>query len=538
MSHESRSAPGAGVAAGSAGNAGTAGDRRTAGGPDHPRPSRGRRALRVTGLAVSGLLVVGLTAGAAVLPTLLPDRATDTVAAPSVDLEPVESALACTTGPTATMGEAAVVDPAAAAADTTVYRTRLTATFPRTDPDAAPAAAATLDGDPLVPAGDLRLLGDDAPATATLTAEPVAAAGGDAMLSALASGSTVSIAAAGDLRGLAAWPCAEAREVTWHVGGSTRVGASTQVTLTNIGATPATAAIAVWGSLGPLEAPTAQNITVAPGESEEVLLEGAVAPDPTVAVRVDVRGGALAVHAQDLALDGLVPAGIAAVPAAAAPATELTVPGVAPTPNDPAVLRLVNPGETDADATITAVGTDGTRVPQEPAVVPPQSVLAVPLTPTEGVWAVQVSADAPVAAAAELRRTGQASLLDPDTPPVDRAWAPAAGLRRTSTFALPRTAESQLARLSLYSPTAAATVTVTGYTDQGAPTGGQELALEPGAAAVVDLPADAVTATVLADTPVASAAVLTATAPDGELIEVLPGTPDPHTNRSVRVALR
>lgn len=515
--------------------------------------TRRGRVARATAVAASGLAVVALAVGAAALPAVLPTvaptlltegpgRTGATVVAPTVDLDPVAVRYACASGPSATMGEAVVVDPAAAAADTTVHAARLTVTVPRaaTGGDGeAPAAAATLDGEQLAASGDIRVRGDAAERAATLTAQPAEVTGArDSTVSALAAGATVAAAGAGDLRGLVAWPCAAPRDVSWLVGGSTRVGASTEVTLTNIGATPATVSITVWGSLGPLVAPTAQNITVAPGRATEVLLEGAVAPDPAIALRVDVRGGAVAVRAQDLSLDGLVPAGVSAVPAAADPATELVVPAVAPTAANPATVRLVNPREADATITLTLVGEGGARRPHpEPVVVPAQSVLDVPLEPTDGVWALHLAADAPVTAAVALARTGTPSLLDPTTPPVDRAWAPATPPRRAAVWALPRTGPSQAARLALYSASGA-TVTVTPYTETGAATGAREVALGAGGVASVDLPAQAVAVAMTADAPVAAAALLTAAAADGELIEVLPGTPDPHTDRSVRVALR
>lgn len=498
------------------------------------RTGRARAAL-----VLSGALVVGAAAAAAVVPELLADPvagpAGHALEPPIVTLEPADVALGCAAAPAATMGEAAVVDPAAAPTEAGAAATRRVVTFPRADTDAAPAE---LDGTSLDPRGPLRLRTDRAAQSVTLSAPPFQGR------TAAPVGVTFGAASAGDLRGLVATPCALPQDVAWLVGGGSEVGESVQLSLRNVGETPATVAVSAYGNLGPLAAPSLSRIALAPGETTDVLIEGTVAPDPALALRVETTGGQVAAWGQWLRLDGLVPGGIASLAPAAPPATSQLLPSVAGTAEDPASVRLVNPGQAPATVALDAVAEDGTREHLTDVAVGPQTTVDVALPP-DAEPALAVTSDVPVTAAAGLRRTGLPSLLDPETPPTDTAWAPAIGPRTAWAWALPDDvgagvgAPLEAIRIGIVAPEATpATATLVVHQADGTAGAPIEVELAPGGTANVDVPLGAVTAVLRSDAPVAASALVTGLAADGEMLDVLAGTPDPHADQALRVDVR
>src|SRR5699024_9365742 len=136
-----------------------------------------------------------------------------------------------------------------------------------------------------------------------------------------------------------------------------------------------------------------------------VLLEAEVPDEARLAVRVRSTGGEVSAYVQDAQLRGLVPAGVATIVPTAAPAPDVHVPGVELveselTDDDPAVVRILNPGEDDATLSVSLLG-PGSREPIPGAndiVVDPGAVAEVSLAGLPaGTWTVAVSADRPVA---------------------------------------------------------------------------------------------------------------------------------------------
>ncbi|RPF25891.1 DUF5719 family protein [Georgenia muralis] len=512
------------------------------GGASAATPSRKVSALRVVGLTASALALVGAAAGIVVLGDRADGAPTAALDVPVVAVPPGTITQVCAGPPELTTGEGMSVDPDVDPSDVVPETVLDVLSLPRDDSAAGEASFSPLDGDEvgLERAGAVRRLEvTDPPGPGVLRARPAGTT------SALVAGATLTRTDAGDLRGLVATPCLAPATTSWLVGGATELGQSSALVLTNSGQTPATVDATLWTSLGLADAPRLRGVTVAPGERTTILLEGVASADPALALRVEAAGGEVTASIQDLRLDGLVAAGIDTVTPGAAPALRTVVPGVvldgaAPGAVATSAVRLVNPGDETATASVLLLGEDGAvQVPGADAVVlDPGAVLDLSLDGIEGgVYAVEIDSDVPVTGAVVLARTGTAGDLDPDTAPVDRAWTAASELLTSAVLPLP----------GLGSLAGPATVTLTNPGEDDVdveltPVGG-----DAGDVVEVTVPARSTTATDIAegvavvmsaDAGVAAAVVLTAESADGELITVLPASPDPHTARSVRVDVR
>lgn len=515
-----------------------------------PRPSRRRSVARGLGLTVSGLALVTAAAGAVVGAAAWPAGERQPVEAGVVDVPAGPVTAVCAGPPALTAGEGMSVDPELDPANVTPTTLTQLLTLPRGDAGAAQATYTPLDGEPqeLARAGKVRALEvHDPGGGALLRAEPV----GD--VAALPAGATLTRTDAGDLRGLAAAPCQGPQSTTWLVGGGTDLGQSAQLVLTNTGDTPATVTATMWTTLGLADAARLAEIVVAPHSETTVLLEGVATGDPALALRVDATGGQVAARVQDHQLDGLVGAGVDVVTPAAPPALTVTVPGVVLTESgtdDPAAsaVRLVNPGEETATASVTLLGPDGeVEVPgAEDVVLDPGAVLDLTLAGVDaGAYAVEITADRPVTGAVVLARVGKAGELDPDVPPVERAWTPAADPAATGVLLTPGLGEVvDAATLTLTNPGADDVETELVPVGDGGTLGDPVGVTVPGRSTVTADAAKLAEGTVAVQvrteggTGVLAASVLTAEAGDGELVSVLPLSPDPHAARSVRVEVR
>ena len=421
-----------------------------------------RTALSVLGRTVWAGLVLGLGAAVVVAATWFPGEAAEPIDPASALPPPAPAVLVCP-GPlrlaTEQEGTDATYDPAfdPSPADAT---SDLVAVTGATDAGGAAAAGLTAmaGGAPLgelaagVEAGVLAR--DGADSGLVVRADPV----GDA--SPLVAAGVAWRAGTGDLRGLAAASCQRPTAETWLIGGSTVLGSSARLVLQNPGATPATVSLRVWGARGPVDIAGAPDYLVPPGQEEMVLLEGLAAEQGQMVVQVTATGGLVSAYLQDSRTDGLVAAGIDLVVGGAAPATELVVPAISVTDDDPAAaaLRVLAPGDLAQDDSADADTGDGAGDGSKPGgtvhvtLLGPDGVVELPGTenvsvdvgevvdiPLDGLpagdYAAWVTADLPVVAGATMSRTGTAA--PGEAAPVDRAWAPAVANRLAAPLALP-----------------------------------------------------------------------------------------------------
>ncbi|HZK05391.1 MAG TPA: DUF5719 family protein [Actinomycetaceae bacterium] len=415
-------------------------------------------------------------------------------------------------------------------------------TFPRDEGAATAGLALTPGGNLVALEGEDARAGGGSPVgeSAVVEAEP----DGDA--AALAAAGGVWRSDLGDLRSIVALPCTAAASEQWLVGGSTMVGSSAELTITNPSETPATVRVLGWGSVGPLDLPMLAGLVIAPHSSESYLIEASAAEMERLMLRVSSTGGSVSASLLDTRLDGFTPLGADVVGPTAAPATEQVIPGVALADvedlTSPAAtenfVRIANPGSTGATVTLTLLAADGefsipgaSEVTIDPGAVFDVSLAALPA----GDHAVAVSSDQPVVAAAQIARAGGEGSLD-------RAWVTASTAAEIVSFAVPGLGEQvgQATLVLANSSDREVAAAVTPYGSDGAAA----------ATAAVTVPARGITAVdvgefgapvglaVRGDAPLNGAAILRAGAADGELIGVLPGTADAESAGEVVVVVR
>lgn len=501
--------------------------------------SRVTAALRRVGLVLTAVLVVALTVGVAAVARWLPDAATEDVAVAQQEVG---------VGPTTWVCPPAPVLPTAAAGEDLEYDAELgtgggtVATLVdlrALDPDgAAPALTAAAigadagDADEGGTAGALTSLSlPGADETVVGVVEPTA----DGAVP-LVGGLGIARADEGDIRGLTAATCQQPVTTALLVAGSTELGSSARLVLTNPGETAASVSLTAWGATGRLS--EVAPVVVPAGDVREVLLQ-TLSLEPRLAIRIDVEGGRVVPTIQDSALDGLVPAGTEMIGTTADPTTLLALGpvSISDAPGASALLRLVNPGDQPATVAVEMLGPDGAEVLEgaESSVVEPGTVVDISLAgvPNDQ-YGVRVTSDQPVTGAIRIARTGTAGEDDPDTPPVDVAWLPAAAPLQRGVIPLPSDLVDSVA-IGLTNPGGEdIEVAVAGYDIDGQVVLEDAVDLPAGAAAPVEVPDDVV-ALVLAGEGVLASQTLVAQAADGPLVAMASLVPDPYIEQSVAV---
>ncbi|GAA2242004.1 DUF5719 family protein [Herbiconiux moechotypicola] len=286
----------------------------------------------------------------------------------------------------------------------------------------------------------------------------------------------------GDLVGFAATACGEASDDSWLVAGSTTVGRTSFVSLTNPADVAAVVDVTVFGDTGAVEAPGGRNIDV-PARSTRILSLAGLAPDLAApVVHVEASVGAVVAAVQQSVVRGLEPGGVELVGATAPPATTQTVAGVeisgssaiAPLLADSGnedlqpVLRMFVPGDDPASVTVTVAEerTGGAsteyRVGLTPGIVTEFPLEDLP----DGTYAVTADSDQPIVMAARTSTVADGAS--------DFAWYPALQTL-DETFAV-ATAPGPTARLHVVNGTGA-DVVLTVTADDGET---QEVTFVPG----------------------------------------------------------
>ncbi|NNG40205.1 hypothetical protein HJ588_13110 [Flexivirga sp. ID2601S] len=219
-------------------------------------------------------------------------------------------------------------------------------------------------------------------------------------------------------RGLTLAACGAPVRDGWLFGGGTDKGRVARLVVANPGATPVTVDAAVLGASGVDAGKSVKGTVLAPGE-RKVLVLGAFGPAlASAAIHVTATGGGVVAALTDAWMSGETAVGEATAGPATRPAKSLVIPGVSASTAAPQV-RVAVPGSEDAIVRVQAVSTSGAVAADTVQTVPAGSAGAVTLSGlAAGTYALRVTADVPVAAAA-LSRTGP-------TGTTDIAWAPAA----------------------------------------------------------------------------------------------------------------
>lgn len=241
------------------------------------------------------------------------------------------------------------------------------------------------------------------------------------------------VAATDEVGGLASVPCQSPQPSAWVLGGGGGPGRAERLILGNPGSNPVTVDVTAYGALGATAPPDGQQVVV-PARGRTVILGDALAPDEgQPAFQVTATGGDVTAVLVETSLSGTLPTGFDAIPAAAEPSEEQVVPGVE-VPVQGAgtlIVRVLNPGETEAIGTVAALTATGERpIPEAVVRVPAGSVVDVPIEGLPpGPTTLAIAADSPVVAAARTFVNDRG---------VDAGWAVSqAALTKVGGAALP-----------------------------------------------------------------------------------------------------
>jgi hypothetical protein len=246
--------------------------------------------------------------------------------------------------------------------------------------------------------------------------------GGDAVVQ-RGEASTLSVAQSLDVDveavgGFAASECAEPRLDQWLVGGSTRTGRQTALTLANASEVGASVDVTAYGPDGPIASVGSTGLAVAPG-TETVLDLAAIAPGvPDAVVHVASTGAPVTAHLQQTTTRGLERGGFDVVDPVVA-GTSAVLPGVRvdepsgletqPDFDDTVpVLRVLSP--TGGAVRLAFQSADGSVIESE-GELEAGRVTDFPLDELPvGTLAIRVESDAPVVAGARTVTTSGAGL--------------------------------------------------------------------------------------------------------------------------------
>jgi hypothetical protein len=142
------------------------------------------------------------------------------------------------------------------------------------------------------------------------------------------SGAQSQVAEAQDYTGFAAASCAEPSGSIWLVGGSTKVGRTTLITLANASGVDATVALTILSPDGAVNAPGMAGIVVKAGEQRVISLAGFAPGVASPVVHVVARGGQVTAYLQQSIVRGVDAGGVDIINAGAEPATHLVIPGI------------------------------------------------------------------------------------------------------------------------------------------------------------------------------------------------------------------
>ncbi|MFN3866433.1 MAG: DUF5719 family protein [Demequina sp.] len=204
----------------------------------------------------------------------------------------------------------------------------------------------------------------------------------------------------GDIAGLAGLSCAPTAREQWLVGGSTVLGASARLVLSNPADSSVRAEVALHTAVGPVDGVT--SVVIGPGAQRTVLLEAIEPEMPAVAVHITAGGLGVSAALQDSRLDGFAPAGSDWVVASAVgDSLGVHVP-VESDGGTTAMLSLFAPD--GAEVSLAMASSDG-AVPwlgDSELTLDPGVLTEVPV-PVAGPGTVLIDASAPVTASVRAR---------------------------------------------------------------------------------------------------------------------------------------
>ncbi|TFD74085.1 hypothetical protein E3T54_14890 [Cryobacterium sp. Sr8] len=366
----------------------------------------GNRAVQTGSRIAAGLLGLTLAVSAAGAAAIIPwPTATRTPPSALVAPIPAEQLRVCP-GPLLTLAEDSGQAQAATSVGraSAVYGSTYGANAPTDIDDVTELAAADnprseRDGGPL-------LLRVPAPEGATVPS--------------LVAGSQSQTARGESVGGFAAAACGEAGADAWLVGGSTDVGRTSLVLLSNPTTVVASVDLTVIGETGIVDAPGANGILVQPGAQRIVSLAGLAPNLQSPVVHVEAHGGQVVASLEQSLIQGIEPSGVELIAPSAAPSLTQVISGLVVTTQAPPAaetdadhvsdeipsVRILAPGEESAQVEVVVIGSDGPGAPIK-VDVQPGIVAEIPLPGlAAGNYAVRLVSDRPVVIAARASADG------------------------------------------------------------------------------------------------------------------------------------
>ncbi|MDQ7991576.1 MAG: DUF5719 family protein [Propionicimonas sp.] len=185
--------------------------------------------------------------------------------------------------------------------------------------------------------------------------EPVLVSG---QRSATFGATSVARAESGPDRGLSAATCEGAVTQRWFAGVELGEDAQADLLLANTDSTDASVDVTIYGPDGPINSPGSRGVVVEAHSSRSVPLSVLATATGPVSLLVESSQGRTAATLRQRLWDGTEPRGSDWVPAAAAPATDLVIPGIAAGAGD-RELVVTNPGERTAIVAVEVLGEAG-----------------------------------------------------------------------------------------------------------------------------------------------------------------------------------
>lgn len=274
-----------------------------------------------------------------------------------------------------------------------------------------------------------------------------------------------------EVSGLAASECLTPSRTAWLVGGSTTVGRTTWIVLTNADAVDAVVDLALWGDAGAITVPGTSGLIVAAGSQRIVPLAGLAVDQPSPVVQVTSRGGSIAATLQTTIVRGLTPSGISMITPLADAGLRHVIPAFPVIDRDlalesstadggsdgAAALRLLAPTD-DAEVTVTLVPQSGELGLVTEATLEAGFVLDLPFTElADGEYGVIIESTAPIVVAGRTTVAAESA--------ADVEWftpSPALAAGTEVLVAVSPLDAGQSALLHLLAPDSGADVTIDG----------------------------------------------------------------------------
>jgi hypothetical protein len=194
-------------------------------------------------------------------------------------------------------------------------------------------------------------------------------------------------------------PCAVGNGNSWFVGGTGDITSNDQLVIDNSGSSVATIAINIFTEHGPI---TAVNRSIKPNTQVTFSMSSIAPGEKSPVINVVTVSGRVTAFLVDKRSKGLTTLGGSMIPTSQAPALNVTIMGLSGKSMNDGFVRIYNSSVATAHVTGSLFSSSGNFTPVgfDSIDVPAQKVIevAIPNIATNGLFALQLSSDQPIAA--------------------------------------------------------------------------------------------------------------------------------------------